>query len=336
MIKGQLEVDLAKVRTYHETGRLIHEHVLLFRERADYGAKTVQRLANDIHVHRSVLQRCVQLARAIPNCATWRNLTWAHYRVLIPIADDRQRKALASAADQAGWTVVQLAQRIRALAPPDEAASSVSGDAAVAPKPLTPKRGTVGVCRVTADGDALSVDLGFTCYADLPALTRLKEGDLVRLDADGAFSVAPDATKADLYTYRAEILRVVDGDTMWVKVHLRPDLWIKEKLRLRGLDCPELATPEGQAAKRFVEGLMAQAKGITITTTKPDKWDRYLSDVFLAVPSDLSAKASATAEASAKEGAGSDGEMFLNNHLLAHGHARRMDEYALTDWDGTV
>jgi len=35
MVWGQREADLARVRTYHETGRLIHEHVLLFKERAD-------------------------------------------------------------------------------------------------------------------------------------------------------------------------------------------------------------------------------------------------------------------------------------------------------------
>jgi hypothetical protein len=52
MIRGQREADLAKVRTYHETGRLIHEHVPLFKERADYGAKTVPRLAADMKAPR--------------------------------------------------------------------------------------------------------------------------------------------------------------------------------------------------------------------------------------------------------------------------------------------
>ena len=55
--------------------------------------------------------------------------------------------------------------------------------------------------------------------------------------------------------------------------HLRP--------RLRGLNCPELVTAEGKAAKRCVEGLLPPGTTVTITTTKPDKYDRYLADVFV-------------------------------------------------------
>ena len=90
MIKGQQEVDLAKVHTCHETGRLINEHVLLFKERADHGAGTIQRLADDVKVDRTVLLRCVQFVRDIPIFAGRRKLTWAHYRVLIPVTDARQ------------------------------------------------------------------------------------------------------------------------------------------------------------------------------------------------------------------------------------------------------
>ena len=41
MIEGQRAVEHAKVRTYWETGRLIKEYVLLFKDRADYGASTI-------------------------------------------------------------------------------------------------------------------------------------------------------------------------------------------------------------------------------------------------------------------------------------------------------
>jgi len=51
---------------------------------------------------------------------------------------------------------------------------------------------------------------------------------------------------------------------------------------------------------------------VVISTFKPDKYDRYLADVFL--------------------GTDEGDAIFLNNELLAHGHAARKDEYALTDW----
>jgi endonuclease YncB( thermonuclease family) len=72
-------------------------------------------------------------------------------------------------------------------------------------------------------------------------------------------------------------------------------------------------TPEGKAAKRFVETLVAQAVSITITTTKPDKYDRYLSDIFLQTDS--------------------GDEIFLNNALLENGHAVCKDSYTPSDWE---
>lgn len=181
---------------------------------------------------------------------------------------------------------------------------------------LVPKRGIPGLYRVAADGGGCAVDLGFTSYQALPSALRkdLKPGDLVRVSSDGQPSLAADATEAGLYTYDVEILQVVDGDTLWLKIWLKPSHWLKEKVRLRSLDCPELDTPEGKIAKRFVEGLASQAVSVTIVTTKPDKWDRYLSDVFLR----------------RKNG----GELFLNNLLLENGHARPYTKVALGDWEG--
>lgn len=98
-----------------------------------------------------------------------------------------------------------------------------------------------------------------------------------------------------------------------MKVWTAPPDWNKQKLRLRGIDCPELNTPRGQTAKRYVDSLFAKAVKMTVTTTKPDKYHRYLSDVFLLMP---------------------DGkELFLNNHLLETGHAVRMDKIPAREWE---
>jgi endonuclease YncB( thermonuclease family) len=121
-----------------------------------------------------------------------------------------------------------------------------------------------------------------------------------------------DGTPADLYTYDVTVRRVIDGDTIEVAIAL-PHLVHRLKLRLRGLDCPEMDTPEGKAAKRETEKLVRAAPSATIYTSKPDKYDRYLADVFLAGPSGPSSADPATAE------------IFLNNHLLEHGFAERKD-----------
>lgn len=45
--QGRGEIENAWVKTYHDTGRLIHEHILLKQNRAGYGAGVFDRLAAD-------------------------------------------------------------------------------------------------------------------------------------------------------------------------------------------------------------------------------------------------------------------------------------------------
>ena len=315
LIKGQQEVDQAKVRTYWETGRLIHEHVLLFKERADYGAGTIAQLSADVKCHRSVLQRCVQFYLGVPNCVTWRNLTWAHYVALIPIEDLKLRRTLAAEANRHEWSVVRLRERIAALAPA-EAIEVVTTPVGEPQQLLKPNRGTPGLHLIVEKTMGLSVDLGFRHYWPLSTeqKKRYANGDIIRIASDDSLRGVPEATKADLFTYSAQLIRVIDGDTLLVALEISPGVFIEQKLRLRGLDAPEMSTPEGQAAKRFVEALLAKTTSIVINTSKPDKYDRYLADVFLV------GAAGQSSEASAKEG-----EIYLNNALLENGHAVRKD-----------
>jgi len=229
------------------------------------------------------------------------------------------RKRLEQQTVQQSWTSRQLEEEIRPLL-----ALSVSAVTSVSPAQsgavksgdqLSPKRGTIGIYRVVAVNDRLCVDQGFRCYHDLsPAeAKRLREGNFVRLHSRLGVRKAEGAKASDLFTYRARVLRVVDGDTLWMEIYLESKKWLKEKLRLRGLDVPELDTAEGKAARRFVEELIGKSVAVTITTTKPDKWDRYLSDVFLETKSGQ--------------------ELFLNNLLLENGHAMRKDKFTLSNWD---
>ncbi len=340
LLVGQRQIEAAKVRTYWETGRLISEHLRLHEQRPEYGTEVMLRLANDLEIHQSVLYRCVGFARAFPIFATWRKLTWAHYRLLIQVEDKKQRRALTVEADRKGWTVRQLVEHLRpiALLKGSSNGNGAGSNGSGTHKPLVPKRGTVGIYQIVANGDSLALDLGFTSYLDLTeAQARgLKAGSLVRLESNGNITKAKDAQTSDLFTYRAEVIRVVDGDTLWMKIYLRPRHWLKEKLRLRGLDCPEMDTPEGQAAKRFVQALVNQATSVTITTTKPDKYDRYLSDIYL--ETNAGSLSAIARRAKADLSADLSADLFLNNLLLENGHAVRKDSYELFDWeprDGT-
>ena len=313
LLTGRLHIDHAWVRTYWETGRLINEHVLLNKDRANFGAQVFSRLSEDLKVSKRQLYECAQFARCFPIVRDHAQLTWNHYRILCQVPDPAKRKALLAETIKHGLKSPQLEQRVRALAPPEPAVIDITATETVEPpKPLTPKRGTPGVCKVIASGELLTADLGFATYLDLPADTKLKAGDCVQIDdADFPSLGSRLSTPSPSYTYPATVLKVVDGDTLWVRVYLRPGHWVKQKLRLRDLDCPELPTPEGKAAKRFTESLVARAAAVTVCTTKPDKYDRYLADVFLTTET---------------------GEVFMNNALLENGHAVVKRAWEFSDW----
>ncbi len=314
LFQGQRAADHAKVRTYHETGRLIRHHVLANQDRADYGAKTILRLAADLQIDRSVLQRCDKFYRAFPIWATWPKLTWAHFRTLSPIADPKLRRALATEANHHEWAVVQLEHRLRKLAPP-EATEVIAIPTGEPPALLKPIRGAPGLHPIVERGGELAVDLGFKLCWPLTGeqSKRFARDDIVRISPDDSLRLAPDASKADLFTYSATLRRVVDGDTLVIALAVSPGVFIEQKLRLRGLDCPEMSTPEGRAAKRFVDALLAKTIAIVISTSKPDKYDRYLADVFLQPASGPRGQLPAAEE------------VFLNNALLANGYAVRKD-----------
>ncbi len=309
--KGRQAIDMAWLRTYHDTGRLIHEFILRKKDRADYGADLFNRLTTDTGIDRRTLQQSVQFYRYFPNWRGRANLGWSHYRALVQVADAPERERLQREAVARHWSSTELEQRIRTLNAAIDVTVHASSTTSGAIPLLTPRRGTPGISKVLATDDGLAVDLGFACFVDLPADTGLAAGALVQFDAAGRARPLADATKADLFTYRATILKLVDGDTLWVKIHVGQRHWLKQKLRLRDLDCPELSTPEGKAARRFVEALLGGATAVTICTTRPDKYDRYLADVYLSL---------------------SDGEIYLNNKLLSNGHAVIKREWAFADW----
>ena len=111
-----------------------------------------------------------------------------------------------------------------------------------------------------------------------------------------------------LHVYAGVLEQIVDGDTLIVRIDLGFHVWFSERLRLRGIDTPELATPAGVAARDFV---IAQLKGIervVIQTFTVDLYGRYVCDVFY-LPG------MTETEVIFRHG------QFLNQELLDAGHA---------------
>jgi endonuclease YncB( thermonuclease family) len=78
----------------------------------------------------------------------------------------------------------------------------------------------------------------------------------------------------------SKVVRVHDGDTIWVVFPIH-DILYKIKIRLDGLDTPELKNPEGkgQVAKNYLESIVLN-KLIKIVFMKYDKYGRPLAKLY--------------------------------------------------------
>jgi|694.fasta_scaffold03931_6 micrococcal nuclease len=80
-----------------------------------------------------------------------------------------------------------------------------------------------------------------------------------------------------MYEYQAKVTRVVDGDTIEAEVDLGFHIKMNMKIRLAGINAPEMNTVEGRKLKAELITLL-EDKTVTLLTVKDkqEKYGRYL------------------------------------------------------------
>ncbi|NTU50024.1 MAG: hypothetical protein HGA87_03895 [Desulfobulbaceae bacterium] len=285
-----------------ETGRRIVEVEQDGALRARYGSRLISELSRTLTLkygggfsptNLSEMRR-FYLARKIFQPAE--KLPWTSQMELMRVKDKNKQKLLLKRAEREGLSKYELRPLIRA-------ANREAGEPAATLPPLTRptdwRLGTYRKAEAEGAGPASGViflDLGF--FFTL-AVTK-----------KDAASVTITDTPA--FTYAADVVRVIDGDTVYANVRLGFGASCKEKLRLRGINTPELGTPEGDKAKKYVEKLLPAGSLIVFRSKKStDPYGRFVADVLFGgrTPGAILEK----------------GE-YLNQHLLDKGLAERMAE----------
>lgn len=105
-----------------------------------------------------------------------------------------------------------------------------------------------------------------------------------------------------LWFYRAFVIRVVDGDTAILYTDLGKHEYSIMKVRLAGIDAPELRPRVGSQEQRAQEKVLAEkatnrlkalieGKEIVIRTEKTGKFGRWLAHLYLPENLDVTANA---------------------------------------------
>src|SRR3989338_9308896 len=84
-VRAEEAVEREKVRTSWEIGKLIHEHILSNRARANYGEQVIKHLSSDIGVSSTELKYMLEFARTYPIGPSTGQLSWGHYRELLAV-----------------------------------------------------------------------------------------------------------------------------------------------------------------------------------------------------------------------------------------------------------
>ena len=89
-----------------------------------------------------------------------------------------------------------------------------------------------------------------------------------------------------IYIYKAELIRVVDGDTVELMIDLGFSQFTRQTMRLYGIDAPETRTAEGKAAKAWLWNALQPLEAIYVQTiqlstkAKRDKYGRFLAVLY--------------------------------------------------------
>jgi len=97
-----------------------------------------------------------------------------------------------------------------------------------------------------------------------------------------------------MYEYQAELLRVVDGDTLDCRIDLGFDVWVKKRVRLFGVNTPESRTRDleekkrGIAAKnRLIEILKNNFGKFILISHETGKYGRVLGELKINIDEDI-------------------------------------------------
>jgi micrococcal nuclease len=88
------------------------------------------------------------------------------------------------------------------------------------------------------------------------------------------------------YVYRAKVVSVYDADTMTVDIDCGFGVWLhKQKLRLYGINAPEVRGPEkveGKISRDYVRSVCGEGKSIVLQShrDKKGKYGRWLATVW--------------------------------------------------------
>ncbi|MBP7710051.1 MAG: hypothetical protein KA100_03160 [Rickettsiales bacterium] len=271
-----------KVEMAWQIGRII-ETSLPKNQKEKYGQEIIKKLQRDILIDARVLYKMQSLYKAYPKLPKDdARLNWSHYRVLSSIKKADERKVLEDLTKENSWNAAELQEEVtKRNSLPASQPKSVKKNVA---KKIQPSRGRVFTYKIVEieGSNKKFFDCGFKVYRE--AKERLPhEAEIVLVsDKNEKYLVKKSNVAApQVYTYKAYLKRVVDGDTLHANIDLGFGIFHEEILRLAKINCAESKSGDGQKAKAALEKIFSEVPFFIVKSIKTDIFNRYVADIFL-------------------------------------------------------
>lgn len=212
-------------------------------------------------------------------------IEWSSYVLLLSIKNPRTREKLEKRIIEESLTCISLKLEITKLS----MAEAISENKGAAELNLT--RGKLYTYRLahnpefSSGRENLTIDCGFSITRTIKLKKNLLPlpGTIIKSDKRAntySISEAPHVSQEEIYTYIAAVERIIDGDTILALIDCGFSTTIRMRLRLRGINAPEIDTKEGAEARDFAVKALEHTPVIGVKTYKTDKYARYLADIF--------------------------------------------------------
>ena len=265
------------VEAYWKIGRRIVEVEQRGAKRAQLGDRLLERLSADLSTQYGAgfsvdnLERMRNFYLTHRKSAAPRKLAWTQYVELLSVDDAKARGQLERRAAAEGLTSRELRKLVRQQT--GRVTTLEANVTPVAPRKATRLRRPANLkfrtCRrapapnVSIPHGHILVDCGFGVYRSILKTTR-------------GFHLTTELA----YTYPAIVERVVDGDTVWGFIDVGFGTIVRKKLRLHGVDAPEVSTPRGEEARDYLARLLPPGAAMVIRSYASDAFGRFLADIF--------------------------------------------------------
>lgn len=264
----------ALVEAYWQVGKRIVEEEQQGRANAVYGDYLLDRLSEDLSgklgsgFSKRNLYKMRQFYLTHPIAPAPAQLSWTQHMELLPVKDKAARRRLENKIVRQELSLQEIRQAVHEVTQankPPETLAAREFVPKVAPLEYTRRPvhcySLVDQAKSKHPKGMVVVDCGFNVWRTLSGRERMSLGEAS-------------------HTYPARVASVIDGDTLWAVIDCGFDTCVREKLRFRGIDAPELGSPEGNKVRQIVTRKLEACPGIVIQTHKTDKYARYLADIF--------------------------------------------------------